>query len=500
MERIYCLKSIDRQMKRKIPESKGRFHRAKTHLMKGWILIILIMASGCAAYHPMPITADAVRARLQPPDMAQVRILARKIKHPILHPIELKAGEGLSPDGAAVLAVLLNPSLRTVRDQRALSEAQLLDAGLLPNPELTYSLDVPTGGDTSGRVNAFGLGLNWNVTSLISRASQVREAKARGEAVDLDIAWKEWQVAQAAKNAVYQLASLKKQLSLAEKDSRYTAENLKHVQEAVAAGTMTSSALIAAQSASRLTDEKLLDLKKQADRQLLQLRRLMGLPSNSPIRLSKDIHLPPRVELPAAKALIEGLAQRRLDLLALRRGYDSQEAAVRAAIMDQFPKIGIGPTIGRDTDNVRTTGFGLNIVLPIFNRNQGKIAEERATRQKLFDEYVNRIFEARSDIELIISGIHFTNEQIAAALKNQAALGNLVENYRAALSEGRIDTPVYNAVWNDYLRAQMRASALKGKLAQAVVALQLASGFYEIPKPDRLPAAAPMMPKKESTP
>ena len=51
-----------------------------------------------------------------------------------------------------------------------------------------------------------------------------------------------WQVAQAAKNAVYQLASLKEQVLLAEKGSRYMSENLKHVQEAVVSGAMTSSA------------------------------------------------------------------------------------------------------------------------------------------------------------------------------------------------------------------------------------------------------------------
>ena len=453
--------------------------------MKKWILIILIAASGCAGYRSMPLTSDAIRAKLKPPDMAELRILAAKIKHPVLHPVKLEPKKGLSPDAAAVISVLLNPSLRSVRDQRALSMAQLLNAGLLPDPEFTFSFDAPTGGNTAGRVNAYGLGLNWKLSFFISHAAKIDGAKAHQAAIDLDIAWQEWQVAQAAKNAVYQLASLKEQVLLAEKGSRYMAENLKHVQEAVVSGAMTSSALLAAQSASRQANEKLLDLKKQAERQRLQLRRLMGLPSDSSIRLSHDIHLPSRVELPAGKALIEGLAQRRLDLLALRRGYNSQESAVRAAVLEQFPRIGIGPTVGRDTDNVRTTGFELNIVLPIFNRNQGKIAEELATRQKLFDEYVNRIFEARSDIELIISGIHFTNEHIAAALKSEAVLGKLVENYRAALAEGRIDALIYYAVWNDYLSAQIKASALKGKLAQAVVALQLASGFYEIPKPDR---------------
>jgi cobalt-zinc-cadmium efflux system outer membrane protein len=91
--------------------------------------------------------------------MAELRILASEINHPILHPVEMKPNEGLTPNGAAVLAVLLNPSLRAIRDQRAVSSAQVLDAGLLPDPDLSFSLDVPTGGNTAGRVNAYGLGL-----------------------------------------------------------------------------------------------------------------------------------------------------------------------------------------------------------------------------------------------------------------------------------------------------------------------------------------------------
>jgi len=69
--------------------------------IRKWIsrgaLFFFLAVSGCATYHPMPITAEAVGAKLQPPDMAQVRILAGEIKHPILHPIELKADEELPP-------------------------------------------------------------------------------------------------------------------------------------------------------------------------------------------------------------------------------------------------------------------------------------------------------------------------------------------------------------------------------------------------------------------
>jgi len=430
----------------------------------------------------MPITQDAVHKRLQPPDMTRVQALAREIKHPILHPVQLQPAEGLSPDGAAVLAVLLNPSLRAVRDQRELSDAQVLEAGLLPNPQLTYSHGVPTGGDTAGRVNAFGLGLDWNVASLITRASKEREAKARGEAVDLDIAWREWQVAQGAKAAVYQLSSLRSQIALLEQVRQQVTKNLAYVRKAVSDGFMTASDLNSVQAANSSVNERLLSLEKQADQQRLKLLRLMGLPADSQVHLSKNLSLPSRVILPKS-SLVEGLEQRRLDLLALRRGYDSQEAAVRAAVLEQFPRITIGPKINRDTDNVRTTGFGLNIELPIFNRGRGKIAVERATRKKLYDEYMARVFETRSDIEQVKSGIGFLNEQIAAAQATEAHLGRLVESYRVALTDGRANALVYYRTWSNLIDAQIKIVNLKGQLAQAVVALELATGFFEIPGP-----------------
>jgi cobalt-zinc-cadmium efflux system outer membrane protein len=460
----------------------------------------LLFIGGCATYHPMLITPEAVDARLQPPAMAELRILASEIKHPILRPLELKPEGGLSPDGAAVLAVLLNPSLRALRDQRALASAQLVDAGLLPNPELSYSLDVPTGGDKPGTVNGYGLGLSWDITSLISRSSKIGAARARRAAVDLDIAWKEWQVAQAAKGAVYRLVSLQKQIALAEQTREQTQQNLRRIQEAVAQGSMTTTRLNAAEAASRQAEENLLEVEKEADQQRLQLSRLLGLPSDRQIQLKKDIQLPSLVELPSVTALVEGLELRRLDLVALRRGYDSQEAAVRVAILEQFPRITIGPTMGRDTENVQTTGFGLSIELPIFNHNQGKIALERATRQKLFDEYVNRVFEARSDIQLIISRIHFANQQIAAAQASETELKSLVEAYRAALADGRTDALVYYAVYSDLLSVQMKVLVLRGQLAQALVVLQLASGFYQIPKPGQSPQTLPTAPKEEKAP
>lgn len=452
------------------------------------VFALLAAVAGCASYQPQPLTAARVEAALQPPGPAELQVLAREISHPFLRPVVLQPDQGLTPESAAVLAVLLNPGLRAARDQRQLAEAQLLAAGLLPNPELIYSLDVPTGGDTSGKVDAFGLGLNWEVTALISRAARVSAAKAGRKAVDLEIAWQEWQIAQAAKSAVYRLLSLQRQAALAEQAGREMARTLARIQAAVSAGSLTTDALRAARASELQARQQQLDLEQQADRQRRQLRRLLGLPEDRSIQLNRTIQLPSRLEPPAEQQLLDGLEQRRLDLLALKRGYNRQEEAVRAAILEQFPRISLGPTFSRDTDRLQTTGFSLSIELPLLNRQQGRIVRERATRQKLFDEYVNRVFEARSDIGLLLSGVGFLNRQLATAETAVSELDQLAVKDRAALQDGRTDLRSYENIWHELTAARLQLLALQGQLAQAVVGLQLASGCSELPQP--LPAAA----------
>ena len=127
----------------------------------------------------MPLNEAVIGERLTPPNMETIRIQASNIRHPILKPIEFDIRNGLSPDDAAILAVVANPKLRAIRDQRKLAAAQLLQAGVLPNPQFSYGLDAPTGGATQGTVNAFNVGLSWEITSIISRDAKIAAARAR---------------------------------------------------------------------------------------------------------------------------------------------------------------------------------------------------------------------------------------------------------------------------------------------------------------------------------
>jgi cobalt-zinc-cadmium efflux system outer membrane protein len=451
--------------------------RLVTLLVCRYCVVASVVLAGCQHYRPQPLAAQQ---ELSPPAAAALRVQAQQLTHPLLRPVDLDWDHGLSPDAAAVLAVLLNPKLRAVRDARGLADAQLLQAGILPNPQLSLSLDRPAFGVTAGTVTGYGIGLSWDVQQVITRAATVRAARRQREAVDLDIAWQEWQAAEAAKMAVYQLSTLDAQTTLAAAMDDRLAENLAVTRRALATGQMTELDLAAAEAASHQAHAGRLAVQRQAAQQRLTLNQLLGLPPDAALRLAPDITLPCELKLPPIDQLFEDLEKRRLDLVALQRGYASQESLVRAAILAQFPSLNLGVNRQRDTGDVGTRGGGLTLDLPVFDRHQGAIAQERATRQRLSDEYTARVFAARADIARLVDDARWLTEQIEAAQGATPALERLVETYREAVRGGQADVLSYYTAWNHLAQSRIDLLHLQEQLMETQIGLELATGRYRV--------------------
>ncbi len=438
----------------------------------------MLFLSGCAAFHALPLSSEAVEKSLRPVGGKALEISVREIKHPLLRPVRLDASDGLSPDEAAVLAVVLNPALRATRDQCAEAEAQLLKAGILPNPQLSGNLDFVTGGATAGTQTGTGYGLNWDLRSLITHGQELASARADVKAVRLDVAWEEWQTALAARSAVYDLVALNAQVTLAGEISARLASNaalVKKAEEAHEMNLLDSSTVVVSANDARAT---LLGLQQECEQRRIALNRAIGYPASTQLRLQGDASLPSRVDPPSESSLLHGLEQRRLDMLALKRGYESEDAKLRAAILGQFPNISIGFSRTSDTSNVHTFGPAITIDLPLFDRNQGSIALENATRKRLFDEYTNRVFEARSDIAAALADIHSLNAQISQAENALPAFSHVVETSGKAVAEGNAEILGHYALQNDLTQKSLDILKLKQQLAQARIALETAAAWH----------------------
>ena len=458
-------------------------------VLLGMTLWILLPA--CTGYHALPLSPEAAG---ETPNMTRIRIAAQEISHPILKPLDFDDRNGLSPDEAAVLAVLANPGLRAVRDQRAIAAGQVLQAGILPNPRLTYFVSIPTGVFPVETVTKFGGNLMWDLQTLINRGARVEAAETRAQAVDLDVAWQEWQVAQAAKLAAYRLLTLRYQVQLATELSDFLTDNVTQMRQALQRGILTGLELSAAETAHINARTNRLELEKQVRQQQLAFNRLVGLPPDSAILLERSIALPARLVPPTLEWFLKGLEDRRLDLVALRQGYASQEATVRAAILSQFSNIAIG--FYDDLANFyRPPGPQISADLPIFNRNQGNIAIERATRQKLLDEYTNRVFQARNDIARLLVTISWLNDQVATAQAGKPILQKLVVTLREALRQGQATVVLYYNALISLTAQQIQILTYQQQLIDTLITLELETGYYRIQDIELLPSPLPMQEK-----
>jgi cobalt-zinc-cadmium efflux system outer membrane protein len=440
-------------------------------------LTLLGALSGCTVYHPLTLDRAAVETALQPPRPEAVRMAASTFKHPLLAPLAIDGRDGFTPDEVALMAVIASPRLRAIRDLRGVAQAQVIQAGLLPNPQLGYTLDQQVNNNDPALINGRSLGLSWEVTSLLGYRDRVAGAKATASALDLDIAWREWQTAQAVRLTAFRVISLEQRLPLARETEAELAEALALARRARDLGHKTLADLAAITEAWSLAQDARFALEQELISQRLVLALALGRPADEPLKLKAGVVFP---SLPqgadTAASLLDGLEKRRLDLVALTLGYESAEASLRAAVKAQFPKVGLSFAKARDTSDVHTRSYGVSVDLPLFDRNQGQIAAGTATRRQLFDEYVARVAEARVEVVQILANLAVTRAQLRTL---DAELPEL-ESLAAALDRAMLTRNADAQAWRDAHGALLARRAEQSKLRQDIlelgVALELATG------------------------
>jgi len=432
------------------------------------LLFCIALASPLLAESPM--RSNTVETTL--------RIPASRFSNSSLEQLPIDLRTGIGPDDAAAIALYSNPALRSIRDRRGLASAQLIQAGILPNPVVSYSRDYVTGGNTAGTVTAYNFTAAWEFSALIPFLPKQTAARKNYRSVDLDVAWDEWQIAVNARTAVYRVLGLNAQLVQAVEATEGLQQSTDAMRKAVDAHEKTVLELAAVESASQDSRATMLALEQEFHKQGLGLNKILGVEAEVKVALRAGLSLPTRLAPPEQHELADDLQSRRLDLLGLQQGLESQDATVRAAILAQFPKMSAGFVKASDTTNVHTTGFIVAVDVPIFDRNQGVIATERATRQRLRDEYTQRAFEARSDIAVALADIRSLDRQITAAQEALPLLEKLVSSAQAATEQRNADVLSYYTARSNLLQKRVQLIKLQEQLLEAHTALEIASGRY----------------------
>ena len=434
------------------------------------MLPLILGMAGCTLYTPKPLATTPSLLRDLP------HLVAKADRQPLpdlaSHPVN--PDHGLDMTEVEMLAVTNNPDLKVVRDERGIAAAQLMAAGILPNPQLTAGLDHPTSSGP-GLVNAFNFGLSYDVGSLITRNASIGAADSAARKVDWSVLCQEWQVVQKARLLFIQIASQEKIRQQLQEYRSLLADRYQRSSQALAAGNLTADATSASLAELQVVSSRLNELERRDSQSRHDLNALLGLTPEINLNLTGQINLPKLSDAEVAVFLKE-LPQRRPDLLALQAGYASQEEQFRQAVLAQFPALNIGLTRARDTSGINTTGLGVTLTLPFFDRNQGNIAIARATRQHLRDEYQARLDAAYGEAASLEEQIRLATEQHQATTAALPELESILKRARSALDAGNMEFATFAGLQASLFEKRLEALALEQSILEQRAILQTLVG------------------------
>jgi outer membrane protein TolC len=428
------------------------------------------LLAGCASYAPAPLKGEA-QAMLDGPDLGPAAVDATLKSHPRLKPVAIDLSQPLTPEALGLIAVVANPDLKAARAKARVADAQVFSAGLLPDPVITLGADhILSGPDTTDALLAQ---VAVDLVALRDRRVTLRAEKAARDQVRLDLAWQEWQTAGKARLLAVRIAGLSRALALDREEKDAADASLVRVVAAAARGDVRGDEVIS----HRLAAADAADKTRTAERDLggarLDLNRLLGLKPETVIQVAA---VPPTTAPLDSEALFGRARTERLDLHALEAGYDSQEASVRKAVMDQFPTLELTISRARDTTDNQTLGPQVNFTLPVWNRNQGGIAVAEATRDQLRAEYAARLFATRADIADLVDGLKTEQRQRGEIAAQVAPLTRLADASETAAGRGDLARDTADATRQSVVDKALALANLDQAMAEQAVALELAVG------------------------
>jgi outer membrane protein TolC len=431
------------------------------------VLVSVLAIGGCATYHPLPLPANAHLAY----SVAEVRHTLPDPAPGVQAPV-IDVSQPLSIDQIGLLAILNDPELRSEHGESDLAQAGVIQSALLPNPSVSLGYAALLGGP--GTTGAFSASLTQDIASLVTYQRRVAAARAHVAEVNAQLLWQEWQVAQKARLLALDLYWDARSLASSQTQLTALSQLAAQVKDAVDQGSMSLEALgpISASQASLEQSTgalRLTQLKHWQD-----LDALLGLRPEARFAIAS----PPPWTMPAdLDRLIASVPRRRPDLIALQLGYRSADENVRAAILGQFPAFILGGSWNSDTSDVRSGGPTATFDLPIFNRNQGQVAQTRATRLLLHEQYQSRLDDTVSSIVALQARNRYLAASLAQAQQAAAAAQLHVASARQAYADNNLDQRTLSDYENTALQRRLELFDLERGLGEVRIALTLELGL-----------------------
>jgi outer membrane protein TolC len=338
-------------------------------------LLVIGSCGGCAHYAPKPLAPERSLAQLE----------QRRLTDPaVLNVVRERTGGSESWGRAQLLvaALELNPAVREARATLAQTQAGLRTARALQNPTISLASEY----DLTRAAESpwlWGLASSVLLDSFASRGlrTDLAQANLRGARADFEEAL--WTVRRDLRTALLATVISARRVTALEQEQRGRAEFLRLARTRVAAGESARSEVLQADLELARSTAALEDARSVLVDSRAKLAAALGVSANALADVEpqfEDLDAPVPVLADSLGPLRERALLSRGDLARAIADYDARELDLRQQMSAQYLQASLGPGYTYD-HGVRKLTLGASIALPIFNRNEGPIAEAMAARE-----------------------------------------------------------------------------------------------------------------------
>jgi len=434
------------------------------------VLVLLAVAGGCASLDPKP---DIDRAAST---VAERTGVTPTWTEPWEASLTLwDGGTPLRVEQALAMALRNNREIRSQVEQIAASRADLVQAGLLPNPVLGLTLRFPFDPVSGGTF--IGTQVVQSFTALWLRGGKIRAADARLNQTVLDISDKALRLVAEVKTTHARIAFGQQAVHHADHNLATIQKSIDSLEARVRGGEGTSLDVNRARQQFAKSEAERAIIIRDLAKDRRRMLELIGFASeNAAWTAEEDPSLAARLMPDEAAAIMLACAQR-LDVAAARSIVEAQRADLSVEERSRLKDFGLGADFERDVDGKKTIGPVVDVGIPIFDTNQAQIAKAGSLARAAFANYEAVLQRA------------IREARVAWVELNSAA--RLVEQYRdnvlaisernlslaeASLKSGQADVTVLLEAQREVTDARARLTELERQAAIARIELEYAVG------------------------
>jgi outer membrane protein, heavy metal efflux system len=355
-------------------------------LKVGLYLFVALISTGCAArrYQPAPIVPTETASRLETRNLADPGLHAFVEKY-VGHAVTAWPPQTWDSATLYLAGLYFSPVLDAARARVAESQAAIVSAGARPNPSLSITPGVPS-------PYLFNLDFSVPIETAGKRGHRIQSARSLDQAARFDLADSAWKVRSGVRLALLNYFLAARSLDLLRSEETIRGEQVNLLQQRLSVGEIPRPTVDLARIELSKAHLAINTVEGQLAEAKTGLAASIGIPvaGLEGFEFSwTDLDSPPTTESLSPEEIQRDAVLNRLDVRRSLSQYAAAEADLQLEISKQYPdlQIGTGYTY-EETNNFFT--LGLSTILPLFNRNQGPIAEAEARRKEAAASFLEK--------------------------------------------------------------------------------------------------------------